>query len=531
MKTNKYAIMEVMMQNSNKKVMLVILDGWGIAGPTAQGNAIYKANTPTINTLEKNYLAMPLQASGIGVGLPWGQEGNSEVGHMNLGAGRIVYQYLPRIVGAIRDKTFFKNKAFLGASDFVKRNNSTLHIMGLLSTGTVHSYIDHLYALLDFAKAQDISRVVLHVFTDGKDGGPKEGGNFVQHLQERLQKIGVGKIGTIMGRAYAMDRNSHWELTEKAYNLMTAGQGNIIQDPHSYIEECYSKNQTDLDIEPAVVHEGDSPVGLIKEGDAVIFYNFREDSARQITRAFVLPEKDFTYFPRKKISNLYFVGMTQYQDDLPIEVAFPPPKIENSLAKVLADSGKKQLHIAETEKYAHISYFFNGENEEPNEGEERILVPSIGTPHYEKVPEMQAYNITQKVLENINSYDFFLINFANADMLGHSGSIEATIKGVEAIDANLSTLFEACKNLNIALVITADHGNAEEMMDKKTGQVVTRHSTNPVPLIIVDSGLERLNPGHLYEQSPKGVLADVAPTILKIMGLDIPPEMTGQPLV
>lgn len=514
----------------NKKVILAILDGWGVAGPS-QGNAMYKANTPAMDTLEKNYFAVPLQASGIGVGLPWGQEGNSEVGHMNLGAGRIVYQYLPRIVEAIRDGSFLKNKAFLGAVNHAKRNNSTLHIMGLLSTGTVHSYVDHLYALLDLAKANGVSRVIIHIFTDGKDGGPNEGANFAQHLEDRMEKLGIGKIGTVVGRAYAMDRNSHWEFTQKAYELLTQGKGVKIESAYEYIKESYASGKTDLEIEPAVVCEGDNPRGLVEEGDALIFYNFREDSARQLTRAFVLPDNSFDYFPRKKIGNLYFVGMTQYQEDLPIEVAFPPPKIENYLAKVLADAGKKQLHIAETEKYAHVTYFFNGENEEASQGEERLLIPSMGTPHYERVPEMQAYNITQKVIESINDYDFFLINFANADMLGHSGNIEAAIQGVEAIDANISTLHEVAKKLDIALIITADHGNAEEMLNLKTGNIITKHSTNPVPLIMADEQYKTLNTGHLYEIAAKGVLADVAPTILKIMGIEPPDEMTGQPLI
>ncbi|MDX1608235.1 MAG: 2,3-bisphosphoglycerate-independent phosphoglycerate mutase [Candidatus Spechtbacterales bacterium] len=513
-----------------KKVILLILDGWGVAAPS-RGNAIYKANTPTIDTIEKSYFMSSLQASGIGVGLSWGQEGNSEVGHMNLGAGRIIFQYLPRIVESIRNGAFFKNKALKGAVDFVKRNNSTLHLMGLISTGSVHSYIDHLYALLDMAEQNNIERVVIHAFTDGKDGGPKEGANFIKHLQMRLNKRNAGKIGTVVGRAYAMDRNNSWELTEKAYNLLTKGVGKQISDPAQYIENSYNNGKTDLDIEPAVVTEGGKPVGLVQEGDALVFFNFREDSARQLTRAFVLPNARFDHFEREKIANLYFVGMTMYEEGLPIEVAFPPPKINMPMTEVISKAGLKQLHIAETEKYAHVTYFFNGEIEEPFEGEERMLIPSMGTPHYEKAPEMQAYNITQKVLENIENYDFFLINFANADLLAHSGNFNATVKGIEAMDANISSLVEIAKKYNISLVITADHGNAEEMMNLKTGETITKHSINPVPFYIVDEAFQTLNADNLYTQAPKGVLADVSPTILKIMGVDIPDIMTGQPLI
>lgn len=518
------------MLQKNKKVILVILDGWGVAKPS-RGNIIYQANTPTINIIEKSYFAVSLQASGIGVGLPWGRKGNSEVGHINLGAGKIIYQYLPRIITAIRDGSFFKNKALLGAVKFVQRNNSTLHIMGLISSGSVHSYIDHLYALLDLAKQHSLDKVVLHIFTDGKDSYPNEALKFIQNLEIRIKKQKLASIGSIIGRAYAMDRNNKWDLTQKTYDLIVNGKGIKIKNPTQFLKKSYQAGQTDFDIEPAVVIKNGSPVGLIKKGDALIFFNFREDSARQITKAFVLSDEEFNYFPRKKISNLYFVGMTKYQDNLPIEVAFQPPIITNPLTNILSNLGKTQLHIAETEKYAHITFFFNGENEIAYAGEKRILIPSIGTPHYENVPEMQAYNITQKLLENIESYDFFLINYANADMLAHTGNIEATIRGVEIIDANMSSLLEAAKNMDITLIITSDHGNAEEMIELKTGRIKTSHSINPVPLYIVDKNYTSKNYKPLYEQEPMGVLADVAPTILKIMGIPIPKEMTGHPLI
>ncbi|MEX0870081.1 MAG: 2,3-bisphosphoglycerate-independent phosphoglycerate mutase [Candidatus Spechtbacterales bacterium] len=519
------------MTEKNKKVILLILDGWGVAEPSG-GNAIYSARTPTLDSLEKTYYSTSLQASGIGVGLLWGQEGNSEVGHMNLGAGRIVFQYLPRIIESIRDGSFFENKAFTRSMEFVKRNNSTLHIMGMLSSGSVHNYIDHTYALLDMAKRNNVENVVLHVFTDGKDGSPEEGAKFIQNLQSRLDKDGIAKIGTVAGRAYAMDRNNRWELTRQAYELMTQGEGEKIQDVPAYIESSYKNGKTDVDIPPAVVTDDNGkPIGLVGEGDALIFTNFREDSARQITKAFVMPDAKFSYFPRKKISGLFFVGMTLYQEGLPVEVAFPPPEIKNPLAKIIADAGKKQLHVAETEKYAHVTYFFNGENERPYNEEERLLIPSMGTPHYDAAPEMQVYNITQKVLENIEDYDFILINFANADMLAHTGKFDAAVEGIEAIDANVSTLVEASKRFNFSLLITADHGNAEQMRELKTGRAITRHSTNPVPFYLVDPAFPRTVYDPLYKRKATGVLADVAPTVLKIMGIDIPPEMTGKPLV
>src|SRR3989344_469748 len=432
------------MNADRQKVILVVLDGWGIAQPS-KGNAITQAKTPAINSLEKEYFATTLQASGIAVGLPWGREGNSEVGHLNLGAGRIIYQYLPRIVSAIRDGSFFSNKAFVHAVKFVKRNNSTLHIMGLFSSGSVHSYADHLYGLLDMMKQQKVENVVLHIFTDGKDASPTEAVTFLKGLQELLKKEGSGKIGTVMGRAYAMDRNGNWSYTQKAYEAIVNGKGETAEDPVEYIKRSYQKGKTDFYVEPAIMVENGNPVGLVKENDALIFFNFREDSARQLTQAFVLPDEEFSDFPRNKIQGLFFVAMTKYQENLPVEVAFPPPEVKNPLAKVLSDSGLKQLHISEKEKYAHVTYFFNGENEIAYPGEERILIPSTSAQEYETAPEMQAYNITQRVIENMPNFDFILINYANADMLAHTGNIQATIKNIEALDANIFSLVETAK--------------------------------------------------------------------------------------
>ena len=514
------------------KTILIILDGWGIAEPS-KGNAVYSAKTPTIDSIENTYFSASLQASGIATGLPWGKEGNSEAGHMNIGAGRIIYQYLPRIVSTIRDESFFKNKTLLSAADFVKKNNSTLHLMGLVSSGAVHAYIDNLYGLIEFAKRSEIKKVVIHVFTDGKDAAePEEGADFIKTLQERLKTENIAKIGTIIGRAYAMDRNNKWELIQKTYNLLTQGVGEKITDPVEYIRNSYKNGKTDFDIEPAVVYENQNPVGLIGENDALVFTHFREDSARQLTRAFVTASEEFSEFERKKISNLYFISMTKYEENLPVEILFPPLIIKISLAEVLAKNNKTQLHIAETEKYAHITYFFNGENEKRYGGEERILVPSTGTPHYNKNPEMQAYNISQKLYENIDKYDFFLLNFANADMLAHTGDFKATVLGIEAIDANLARILNVIKDKDIDLFITADHGHAENMLNLKTGEVSLSHTINPVPFYAIGKKFQnKHNLVPLYQRGPIGILADVAPTILKNMDLQIPPEMTGKPLI
>ncbi len=519
------------MPKGSPKVILAILDGWGVA-PRGKRNAISMVNTPTIESFERYYFALPLQSSGIAVGLPWEQAGNSETGHLNLGAGKIIYQYLPRIISAIRDGSFFKNKALKGATNFVKRNNSTLHLMGMFSSGNVHSYIDHLYALLDLAEKNSIENVVLHVFTDGKDAYEKEAASLIENLQLRLKKQGVGRIGTIMGRAYAMDRNNHWDLTQKAYNLLTEAEGHKIEDPVRYLEESYKKGMTDLDIEPAAIYKNNEPQGVIKEGDAVIFFNFREDSARQLTKAFVESDEKFAEFPREKISNLYFVGMTKYEEGLPIEVAFSPPEINSPLAKVISDAELKQLHIAESEKYAHTTYFFNGQKERPFPEEDRKLFTSRGTPNYDKHPEMQAYNITQHIFENIEKYNFIVANYANADLLAHTGNIEAVKKGVETIDANMTSLMELTQKYdNLYLCITSDHGNAEEVREKKTGRIKTKHSTNPVPFYLVHPDYKTTNRELLHQQKAKGVLADVAPTVLKLMGLQQPSEMTGKPLI
>ena len=512
--------------HEKKKLIFAILDGWGLA-PNSAGNAIAQARTPTLDSIERMYPSFSLQASGIAVGLPWGEEGNSEVGHLNLGAGRVVFQYLPRIEQAIRDESFFTNEAFKKAFSHVQKHNSTLHIMGLLSSGSVHSYLNHWYGLLEFAKRENIKNVVLHVFTDGKDSSPTDGAKFLEGLQMRIESLGVGRIGTVMGRAYAMDRNNRWDFTERAYALLTKGAGKTAKEASAYVAESYKQGVTDLDIEPAVITK--SPVS---KNDALIFLNFREDSARQITKAFVLPDNEFVQFSRKKIENLLFVGMTEYEKLLPIEVAFPPPSIPNPLAKVLSDASYKQLHISETEKYAHVTYFFNGARERPFEGEERILIPSVGTPHYDRMPEMGSVNITQKIVENFDQFDAFVINYANADMLGHTGNMDAAIIGIEVLDNSINTLLQLSMKHNAYLCIVSDHGNAENMIDPRTGTPDTKHTDNPIPFYIVHPSLRISGVAEpLNTKAPDGILADASPTVLALLGIEKPKEMTGENLL
>ena len=523
------------------KVMLIILDGWGKASPS-YGNAITSADTPTLDMIESSYPSLSLQASGIAVGLPWGEEGNSEVGHLNIGAGRVVPQYLPRIISAIRDGSFFENEALKNATHHVKKNNSSIHFIGLVSSGSVHSYIDHLYGLLDLAKREGIANVFLHIFTDGKDSPPQEAAKLIMQLDERLRAQGQGSIATIIGRVYAMDRNDNWQATQKTYDLLIKGAGEKISDPIKYIEDSYTNGTNDQYIEPAVINSN-----FIKEGDAVVFFNFREDSARQLTRAFV--EDGFDKFPRKKLQNLFFVTMTEYLKDLPLSnVAFPPIYISATLSQVLSLNGKKQLHMAESEKYAHVTYFFNSLMEKPYPGEERFLVTSQGAPHYDQYPEMQAQKITDKALESIDSFDFMLINFANADMLAHSGNIQAAILGIQTIDKCVQRIIEA-KREDTTILITSDHGNAEEMLNLKTGAPKTKHTANPVPFYFIGPSTIRQAAdrpkgaaGQAYKKErrysfaslnkkPKGILADVAPTVLDVMELAKPKEMTGQSLM
>ncbi len=512
-----------------KPIVLVILDGYG-RGPENAANAIFKAQKPNIDFIEKNFKATNLQASGIAVGLPWGEEGNSEVGHLNLGSGRIVYQYLPRITFAIRDGSFFKNPELLKAAEHIKKNNSAFHIIGLISQGNVHSYIDHLYAVLDFAKNEKMGNVFIHAFTDGRDSPPQDSLEFYKKIKNKLDKdYPFAKIVDIIGRHFAMDRDNNWDRTEKAYRLITESQGEIADSIENAIKSDYYKNLTDEFIEPKVIES--KPV---KDNDAMMFINFREDSARQITESFVL--ENFDKFKRKKIDNLYFLTTTRYDNNLPLHVLFEPLSVDNSLAKVISEAGKFQMHIAETEKYAHVTYFFNGGIEASYRDEERLLVPTQHDYNFAENPAMSASEITEKVVESIESkkYDFIIINYANADMIGHTGDFKATVKAIEIIDDKIGQIMKTVLKVNGILIITADHGNADEKLDLLTGAPLTEHSVNPVPFYLIGNDFKREKSQEEIEVGKLevgGILADVAPTILELMGLPQPPEMTGKSLL
>ena len=511
-------------------VALIILDGFGIAKPHL-GNAISRAHLPTFDYLNKNAFVASLQASGTAVGLPWGEAGNSEVGHLTIGAGQIIYQYLPRINMAIRDESFYSNWALEGVTKYVKTQNATLHLMGLVSTGTVHAYIDHLYALVELAKRHGIEKVAVHVFTDGKDALSNEALKFLPKVQERMDKIGVGRISTIIGRHYSMDRDQNWDRIEKAYRLMTIGEGTHTIDLKNYIEGEYKQGLTDDKIGPAVIIPGDGKLQLISDKDAVVFFNFREDSVRQLTRAFV--DEKFDHFSRTRL-NLRFVTMTEYEKDLNARAAFGPPEVSSTLGKAVADAGLKQLRVAETEKYAHITYFLDGAKDVLLPGEKKLLIPSQNIGGTDEHPEMRAPEITEAIVQELEKGEFSLIaaNFANADMVGHTGNIDAAIKTVEFLDAALNKILRAITKHNYALIITADHGNVEQKMDPISGRALSKHSLNPVPFYAIGAGIRGGNwEGLLYELEPNGLLADVAPTLLKIMGVEAPKEMTGRNLL
>lgn len=515
-----------------KPLVLVVLDGWGIS-PSTQGNPIKEAILPTFEKLNRFYPMTTLQASGISVGLPWNTAGNSEVGHMTMGAGRIIYQNMPRISLAIQDGSFFKNENLLKAINTAKENKSKLHFMGLVSSGSVHSHKDHIIALLRLAKNEGVSEVYLHVFTDGRDSAPTSGIQQLKELVRETRLIGIGKIASLSGRNFAMDRNNNWDRIEKTYRMLTEGQGNTSSDPLMSLEQSYIKNVTDEYIEPTVVTEGGKPVALVEDRDGVVFFNFREDRARELTCAFVMP--DFDGFKRKLL-NLQFVTMTEYERDLPVSVAFPPKEVENGLGEILSLNGKKQLRIAETEKYAHVTYFFNGGKEKPFPGEDRVLIPSLSVSHFDEVPEMSSPKITETIMDELkkNEYDFILVNYANPDMVGHTGNEQASIKAVEATDKSLSLLIPAVLKTGGALIITADHGNVEELKKVTSGEVDTEHSTNPVPLwyITPDNHQEKKGEQMVREQNEvSGLLSDIAPTILDAMKVEKPPEMNGTSLL
>jgi len=518
----------------NRPIVLVILDGWGIA-PPSHGNAITLAKTPVFSGLTSVYPVFTLQAAGLAVGLPWGEQGNSEVGHLNLGAGRVIYQTLPRIDKSISDGDFFTNQTFLKAINYVKKNNSKLHLLGLISTGGVHSSIEHLEALLQLAKKENLKKIFLHPILDGRDTPYNSGLKFIERIQKKIKEINLGEIATLSGRFYSMDRDSHWERIEKAYLAMTeGGSERKFKDPVEAIRDSYAKKIFDEEFIPTVIIKDNQPVAKIEDNDGVIFFNFRADRTREMTKAFVMP--GFEGFPRKRtLQNLFFVTMTEYEEGLPVEVAFPSEKIEYPLARVLSEAGLRQLHIAETEKYAHVTYFFNGGQEKKFPNEDWLLIPSPRVSSYDQKPEMSAPEIAKQVILVITyeKYDFILVNFANPDMVGHTGDLTATIKAIETLDRLLGQIIDTVFKKNGLVIITADHGNAEELINLQTGEIDKEHSTNPVPFILVRKNLEEKKEEipDLSMITPSGVLADVAPTILKLMGLSQPKEISGRPLI
>lgn len=511
------------MQN-RKQVVLTILDGWGL-GDTSEGNAIDAASTPNFTRMWCDYPSVCLKASGEAVGLPEGQMGNSEVGHLNIGAGRIVYQEFTRISKAIREGDFFKNPVLRDAFTASRDTGASVHLMGLLSDGGVHSHIEHLFALLDMAKEFGLEKVYVHAFLDGRDVPPDNALEYITQLEARMEKLELGKIATVMGRYYAMDRDNRWERVEKAYLAIVDGKGLMAASAAAAVNQSYDSKITDEFVLPTVVvdDKGD-PVATVEPRDTVIFYNFRADRARELTRAFV--DREFDSFPREKgYLEPHFVCMTQYHKDIPAPVAFPPQNLVNTLGQVLADNNLKQLRIAETEKYAHVTFFFNGGVEEPNPGEDRILVPSPKCATYNLQPEMSCPEVTDRVVEAIKSgvYDVIILNYANPDMVGHTGVFEAAVQAVETVDTALGRIAEATQEIEGVLLITADHGNAECMVEE--GCAHTAHTTGNVPFILVSEALKDCK---LKEE---GALEDIAPTILSILDIPIPPEMTGKTLI
>ncbi len=509
---------------SKKPVVLMILDGYGLNEIT-EGNAVALANTPVMDKLMAEYPFVRGNASGMAVGLPDGQMGNSEVGHLNMGAGRIVYQELTRITKEIQDGDFFKNEALLNAMNNCKKNNSALHTFGLLSDGGVHSHITHLFGLLEMAKREGLSKVYVHAFLDGRDTAPTSGKDFMKELCDKMEEIGIGEVATVTGRYYAMDRDNRWDRVEKAYKAIIQGEGIEAECPVKAIEDSYAADVTDEFVKPTVIIKDGAPVATIKDGDSVVFFNFRPDRAREITRTFCTDE--FDGFERPHRIKTTYVCFTEYDVTIPNkEIAFKKVSIDNTFGEFLAAHHMTQARIAETEKYAHVTFFFNGGVEEPNEGEDRILVKSPKVATYDLKPEMSAYEVCDNLTNAIRSgkYDVIIINFANPDMVGHTGIESAAIKAVEAVDECVGKTVEAIKETDGVLFICADHGNVEQLIDYETKESFTAHTTNQVPFILV-------NADSSYKLREGGCLADIVPTLIEIMGMEQPKEMTGKSLL
>lgn len=543
-----------------KFVLLAVLDGWGIAAP-GPGNAIAQAQTPNMNRFNAMYPHTELGASGESVGLPRGEVGNTETGHLNLGAGRIVYQDLQRINMSVADGSFFQNRVLIGAIDHAASFNSNLHFMGLMGAGGVHSNIEHLYALIELAKKHEFKRVFLHLFTDGRDSPPTAAKTYISQIRDVIKREGIGTIATIMGRYWAMDRDLRWDRTQKAYDCLTKGVGHLVKTPEEAIDNSYSEGKTDEFIAPSIMSDANgNPIALIKANDSVVFFNFRIDRPRQLSRAFVY--EDFSkanekiafdpyavkytksHIPKKpkgaeepfvrgpRLTNLYFVTMTEYEKSITesgAKVAFPPEIVEIPLGKVIAESSFRQLRAAESEKERFVTFYFNGQQENPFQGEERLIIPSPKVATYDLKPEMSARELTNAVLTKLKEgidYKFILINYANADMVGHTGNIGAAAKGCEVVDECLGKLADWVLAYDGFMIVTADHGNAEQMINSQTGEIETEHSSNPVPFIAISKQLMGKS-----QMLTTGILADIAPTILRILRLETPGSMTGHYLL
>ena len=509
---------------SKKPTVLMILDGYGL-NDKCEANAVCEGKTPVMDQLMSQCPFVKGAASGMAVGLPEGQMGNSEVGHMNMGAGRVVYQELTRITKEIEDGDFFENEALLTAVKNAKENNSAIHFMGLLSDGGVHSHNTHLYALLELAKREGLQKVYVHCFLDGRDTPPASGKEYIEELQAKMKEIGVGQIGVVSGRYYAMDRDNRWDRVEKAYLALTKGEGVKGTDAAQAVQASYDDGKTDEFVLPTVIEKDGKPVTTVQDKDSVVFFNFRPDRAREITRAFCADE--FDGFDREKRLDLTYVCFTEYDETIPNKIiAFHKVSITNTFGEFLAAHHMKQARIAETEKYAHVTFFFNGGVEEPNEGEDRILVKSPKVATYDLKPEMSAYEVCDKLVEAIRSlkYDVIIINFANPDMVGHTGVEAAAIKAIEAVDECVGRAVDAIKEVDGQMFICADHGNAEQLVDYETGEPFTAHTTNPVPFILVNA-----DPSYTLREG--GRLADIVPTLIELMGMEQPEEMTGKSLL
>lgn len=507
---------------SKKPVMLMILDGFGLTDKV-DGNAVKAAYKPNFDRFYNDYPHTSLEASELSVGLPEGQMGNSEVGHLNIGSGRIIYQELTRITKEINEEAFFKNPALNEAVDKAIENNSSLHLLGLLSDGGVHSHIFHLKALLKLAHDKGLKNVYVHPFMDGRDTPPTSGKGFIAELEDYMKKIGTGKIATVTGRYYAMDRDKRWERVELAYNAIVLGKGEISSSAEEAIERSYHDNKTDEFVLPTVISDNGAPTATIKDNDSVIFFNFRPDRARELTRA--INDKTFDGFKRSSLK-LNYVCMTQYDKTIEnVEVAYKPESYSNTLGEYVSSKGLNQLRIAETEKYAHVTFFFNGGVEAPNKNEDRALIPSPKVATYDLKPEMSCYEVTDELLKRIDSdvYDMIILNFANPDMVGHTGVFEAAKKAIEAVDVCIGKVVDRILEKDGTVFITADHGNAEQMIDYSTGEPMTAHTTDKVPFVFISKEAKPLRDG--------GILADIAPTMLQVMKLEVPAEMTGKSLI